>query len=80
MAQEWCVNYGVLSHKQAAKLVEIIAERKRQQRLGSSGAAGGMKSPPKKKKKSSVIKEEIIDDPDFQVSAGSSMGLGQVTL
>ena len=51
-----CLNYGILSHKKAEKLLIIVTERKRQQRLGVTGASASKKSrsssppPPKKKK------------------------------
>mmetsp|Transcript_18892 Transcript_18892/g.45628 ORF Transcript_18892/g.45628 Transcript_18892/m.45628 type:complete len:88 (+) Transcript_18892:194-457(+) len=47
MAQDWCLAYGVLSHKRSAKLFDIVQERKRKQKVGGSG---GSKSPPPKKK------------------------------
>eukprot|EP00539_Tryblionella_compressa_P004420 CAMPEP_0178735490 /NCGR_PEP_ID=MMETSP0744-20121128/1917_1 /TAXON_ID=913974 /ORGANISM="Nitzschia punctata, Strain CCMP561" /LENGTH=93 /DNA_ID=CAMNT_0020387865 /DNA_START=8 /DNA_END=289 /DNA_ORIENTATION=- len=56
MAQEWCVNYGVLSYKKAEKLFQIVSDRKRRQRLG--GGAASSPAPPKKKKAKVIKKEE----------------------
>mmetsp|Transcript_13186 Transcript_13186/g.33207 ORF Transcript_13186/g.33207 Transcript_13186/m.33207 type:complete len:109 (+) Transcript_13186:141-467(+) len=62
MAQDWCLNHGILSHKKAGKLLIIVTERKRRQRLGITGPSKSSKSPgsvsPKKKKKKAKIKKE----------------------
>mmetsp|Transcript_14242 Transcript_14242/g.29744 ORF Transcript_14242/g.29744 Transcript_14242/m.29744 type:complete len:101 (-) Transcript_14242:188-490(-) len=65
MAQDWCLNYGILSHKKAEKLLVIVTERKRRQRMGITGGSAAKSrstSPaPPKKKKAKVKKEETGD-------------------
>ena len=56
MAQEWCVNYGVLPQKQAEKLFLIVTERKKKQRIGGMQSS----SSPKKKKIKVVKKEDDV--------------------
>ena len=61
-----CLNHGILSHKKSEKLLIIVTERKRRQRLGITGSTSASKSnsksnssspaPPKKKK--AKIKKE----------------------
>lgn len=63
-----CLAYGVLSHKKAEKLQEIVLERKKNVRLG-----GGGTSPAPKKKKAKLIKEEAVD-PDIQESGAERVG------
>mmetsp|Transcript_20198 Transcript_20198/g.56293 ORF Transcript_20198/g.56293 Transcript_20198/m.56293 type:complete len:113 (-) Transcript_20198:1634-1972(-) len=75
MAQEWCINYGVLSHKKAEKLHKIVTTRKRQVRTGGGAA---VVSPAPKKKKSRLVKEEGID-PDMAGSGGYE-GVGRRSL
>mmetsp|Transcript_41170 Transcript_41170/g.45997 ORF Transcript_41170/g.45997 Transcript_41170/m.45997 type:complete len:93 (+) Transcript_41170:86-364(+) len=55
MAQDWCLNHGILSHTKSEKLLVIVTERKRQQRTGIGGSLSKPSSPiPPKKKKSKV--------------------------
>ncbi|VEU35514.1 unnamed protein product [Pseudo-nitzschia multistriata] len=66
MAQDWCLNYGILSYKKAAKLHAIVTERKRKQRMGVTGTSASKKSrssspPPPKKKR--VKKEDGVASP-----------------
>ncbi|GKY95094.1 hypothetical protein MPSEU_000473400 [Mayamaea pseudoterrestris] len=73
MAQQWCVDYGVLSVDEAEKVYNICLKRKGKLKVLSSPSP-----PPKKKKtKAKVIKEET-DGPDLQVSGGD--GIGRVVL
>ena len=50
MAQEWCVNYGVLPQKQAEKLYQIVTDRKKKQRTGGMQSNTTSSSSPKKEK------------------------------
>mmetsp|Transcript_2295 Transcript_2295/g.2752 ORF Transcript_2295/g.2752 Transcript_2295/m.2752 type:complete len:110 (-) Transcript_2295:180-509(-) len=71
MAQEWCVNYGVLPEAEAKKLFKLVTERKKKK--GSSTAAAA--TPPKKKKK--VTKTKVLSDsadPDMQMSGPERIG------
>lgn len=67
MAQDWCLNYGILSHKKAEKLLIIVTERKRKQRTGITGASASKKgrssSPPPPKKKKAKVKKEGAASP-----------------
>mmetsp|Transcript_7450 Transcript_7450/g.21812 ORF Transcript_7450/g.21812 Transcript_7450/m.21812 type:complete len:109 (-) Transcript_7450:173-499(-) len=72
MAQEWCISYGVLSHKKSAKLYKIVTERKRQIRLNG----GAMVASPKKKK-AKLIKEEGAV-PEIQSSGGDGVGVASL--
>ena len=66
MAQEWCVNYGILPEKQAEQLYKVILKRKgktmttanapspaKTKPASSSSAAGG------RAKKSKIIDEDV---------------------
>lgn len=73
MAQEWCVNYGVLSYEQAEEMYEMVQERKRRMRVGLP--ASPVAKQQKKKKKVKVIKEEAAD-----VVVSRSDGIGRTTI
>eukprot|EP00751_Fragilariopsis_kerguelensis_P022614 CAMPEP_0170884460 /NCGR_PEP_ID=MMETSP0734-20130129/35019_1 /TAXON_ID=186038 /ORGANISM="Fragilariopsis kerguelensis, Strain L26-C5" /LENGTH=85 /DNA_ID=CAMNT_0011269129 /DNA_START=69 /DNA_END=323 /DNA_ORIENTATION=+ len=45
MAQDWCLNHGILSHTKSEKLLVIVTERKRQQRTGIGGSLSKPSSP-----------------------------------
>lgn len=64
-----CVNYGVLPHKKAAILFQIVTERKKKQRQG--GMLSSASSSPKKKK-AKVVKEEGIN-PDLHASGADGV-------
>eukprot|EP00934_Nitzschia_sp_Nitz4_P008144 Nitzschia sp. Nitz4//scaffold358_size24170//23661//24089//NITZ4_008436-RA/size24170-augustus-gene-0.49-mRNA-1//-1//CDS//3329549017//8134//frame0 len=70
MAQEWCLSYGVLSQKKAAKLFAIVSERKKQLRTGGTSAASPARPA---KKKAKIIKDEGVD-PDIQSSGVEAVG------
>ena len=53
MAQEWCVNYGVLSREEAKKIYEQVVTRKRGGKASSSPVS--VKS---EKKRVKVVKDE----------------------
>eukprot|EP00531_Pseudo-nitzschia_arenysensis_P003238 CAMPEP_0116132004 /NCGR_PEP_ID=MMETSP0329-20121206/9317_1 /TAXON_ID=697910 /ORGANISM="Pseudo-nitzschia arenysensis, Strain B593" /LENGTH=106 /DNA_ID=CAMNT_0003626491 /DNA_START=71 /DNA_END=391 /DNA_ORIENTATION=+ len=66
MAQDWCLNHGILSHKKSEKLLIIVTERKRRQRLGITGAPKSSKSSspaPPRKKKAKIKKESVSTSP-----------------
>mmetsp|Transcript_21105 Transcript_21105/g.43433 ORF Transcript_21105/g.43433 Transcript_21105/m.43433 type:complete len:107 (-) Transcript_21105:72-392(-) len=66
MAQDWCLNHGILSHKKGAKLLIIVTERKRRQRLGITGPSKSSKSSSSaspKKKKAKIKKESTATSP-----------------
>jgi hypothetical protein len=71
------VSYGILPADEAARLHDIVAERKRSGRV-----SGAMSSPVKSSSKSNqtkkVKKAKIYDDdgfdPDMQISSGDGIG------
>lgn len=75
MAQEWCVNYGVLPEEEAAKLYKKIMKRK-----AAVKSAGGSSSPARKKSASSSKKKgkKVLDDVEFDagMGAGGDEGIG----
>ena len=75
MAQEWCVNYGVLPSEEAAKLNKIITKKK-QKGQKATPATSTKKSGSGKKKKRVI--QDIEYDADMQ--AGGEVGLGTATL
>lgn len=77
MAQEWCVNYGVLSREDAAKLHRKVMKRKGKPVKESANESSGAGS--KKKRK---VKSEPVDGPavDAGLSAGGDEGLGLVSM
>jgi hypothetical protein len=80
MAQEWCVNYGVLSEEEAAKLYKKITKRKAAiKSSGSSSSSSPVKSEKKKKKKA---KKVLLDDVEFDagMGAGGDEGIGMGAL
>mmetsp|Transcript_13760 Transcript_13760/g.19375 ORF Transcript_13760/g.19375 Transcript_13760/m.19375 type:complete len:110 (+) Transcript_13760:203-532(+) len=75
MAQEWCVNYGVLPEAEAKKFSKLVAERKKKK--GSSVSAAS--APPKKKRK--VTKTKILnDDADQDMQMGGPERVGSTVL
>jgi uncharacterized protein YycO len=73
MAQEWCVNYGVLLRSEAERLYKIIMKRKGKVVQNSSS-----KSDVKKKKK---VKKEIKEDvDDIGMNVGGDEIVGGVTM
>lgn len=74
MAQEWCVNYGVLSREEATKLYKVVMKRKGKP-ISSSSASSI--SPKKKKKKVKVEEGEAVD---AGLSAGGDEGMGTIAM
>ena len=75
MAQEWCVNNGVLSHEEALKLYKVIMKRKGKPMPKS---ASGSSSSPKRRKK---IKREIEGEAvDVGMSACGDEGIGMTAM
>ena len=70
LAQEWCVNYGVLPEEEAAKLYKKMLKRKKN---GGTAASSSSSAPVKKKKKAKVIKEEGFD-PGMQLAGAEAVG------
>jgi hypothetical protein len=75
MAQEWCVNYGVLSEEDAAKIYKKILKRK------AAAKSVGSSSPVKSEKKKSSSKKKakkVMDDVEFDagMGAGGDEGIG----
>lgn len=80
MAQEWCVNYGVLSREDASKLHRKIMKRKGKPIKDSTSSRNDSTSSAKKKKK---VKSEPVDDDqavDVGLSAGGDEGVGLVSM
>jgi hypothetical protein len=64
-----CLNYGVLSHKKAQKLLIIVTDRKKRLRIGGGGRPTPTTPPPAKKKAKKVKKEKREDDEDDEDEA-----------
>mmetsp|Transcript_17640 Transcript_17640/g.24887 ORF Transcript_17640/g.24887 Transcript_17640/m.24887 type:complete len:120 (+) Transcript_17640:389-748(+) len=82
IAQEWCVNYGVLPAKEAENLYKIILRRKKNS--GSSSASITVKknsNGTKKRKSSKGGSKNIVDEVayDAGMSAGASEGIGTLS-
>jgi hypothetical protein len=74
-----CVYYGVLSHKEAERLNQVVVERKRNARMGISTTSSPASQPKPKKKKVKVEKDEAVDDPDMMPSrGGEAVGLASL--
>jgi len=82
MAQEWCVNYGVLSVEEASRLHNIILSRKGNKGVSTSPVkkeVGGEKT----KVKRSTKKNKILDDDldfDAEMGVGGGDGIGTTGL
>jgi hypothetical protein len=74
MAQEWCVNYGVLPRSEAERLYKIIMKRKGKVIDSSSSSSKG---DVKKKKVKKEMKEEVDD---IGMNVGGDEILGGVTM
>lgn len=71
MAQEWCIQYGVLPYDEAAEIYELVMARKQQRKAVGGGriiASTEVTKPNKKKPK--IIKEEGVQ-PDVPTSDGA---------
>jgi len=80
MAQEWCVNYGVLSEKEAAKLYKTVIKRKGRESLPSSMKGKRKSSSAGKKKKKKAL---ILNDDDDGIGVGTSTtdeGIGAMVI
>ncbi len=73
MAQEWCVNYGVLSREEATKLYKVVMKRKGKPISSSSATSIS----PKKKKKVKVEEGEAVD---AGLSACGDEGMGTIAM
>jgi hypothetical protein len=72
MAQEWCVNWGVLPEEEAAKIHKKILKRKADVKSINSG--GSSPAPKSEKKKSSSKKKKIkkvLDEVEFDAGMGT---------
>jgi len=67
MAQEWCVNYGVLSHSEAERMNKKVLDAKKK------GIKSGAISPPPKKKKVKV-EHDIGGDADMSTGGPEMVG------
>ena len=79
MAQEWCVNYGVLSREDASKLHRKVMKRKGKPVKGTANETSSSSGSAKKKRK---VKREPVDGPavDVGLSAGGDEGVGLVSM
>ena len=76
MAQEWCVNYGVLSREDATKIHRLVLKRK-----GKPAPASNKSSSSAKKKKKRKVKSELIEEAvDVGLSTGGDEGMGMVDM
>ena len=81
MAQEWCVNYGVLPSEEAAKLYKVLLKRKAKEKAG--GGSSSNSSPSKKRKVTKKSSGKGIEQSvryDAGMSAGGDEGLGTMGL
>uniref|UniRef100_A0A7S0BYE2 Uncharacterized protein n=1 Tax=Proboscia inermis TaxID=420281 RepID=A0A7S0BYE2_9STRA len=72
MAQEWCVNFGVLPRKESSKLYKKIMERKGMKRSAPSVSSSSVVRK-KKKSKSNIIRDDGVDV-GMQVRGDEAMG------
>ena len=79
MAQEWCVNHGVMDEEDAKKAFKRMEKRKAQGKSPATGSTGGGSGSGKKKKKKT---KKVLDDVavDAGMDAGISEGIGTSTL
>ena len=77
MAQEWCVNYGVLNYEDASKLHRIIMKRKGKPIKSSSTASSSSGGSTRKKKKVKVESNEAVD---VGLNANGGEGIGMVAM
>lgn len=77
MAQEWCVNYGVLSREEASKLYKVVMKRKGKPIPSSSNSKSSKTSTKKRKMK---VKSEHDEAIDVGLSAGGDEGMGTVAM
>ncbi|EED87161.1 predicted protein [Thalassiosira pseudonana CCMP1335] len=79
MAQEWCVNYGVLSEEEAAKAYKAVVKRKGSKKASSTSPTPSSKSAGTKKKKKV---KKVLDDVayDAGMDAGGDQGIGVADL
>lgn len=73
MAQEYCLNYGILDEEEAAKLYKAYCKRKGKPMTTTSKTSSAKKV----KKEKKIIKEEVDD---VGMSVGGSEGMGEVTM
>mmetsp|Transcript_38889 Transcript_38889/g.47388 ORF Transcript_38889/g.47388 Transcript_38889/m.47388 type:complete len:134 (-) Transcript_38889:88-489(-) len=84
MAQEWCINYGVLPIEEAEKMFKIVSKRKADQKSGGASSPSPSKKhiernvKKKKKKKKSVVEDDVAVD--AEMGAGGDEGIGAATL
>eukprot|EP00567_Pseudictyota_dubia_P013221 CAMPEP_0197439146 /NCGR_PEP_ID=MMETSP1175-20131217/5952_1 /TAXON_ID=1003142 /ORGANISM="Triceratium dubium, Strain CCMP147" /LENGTH=114 /DNA_ID=CAMNT_0042968997 /DNA_START=146 /DNA_END=490 /DNA_ORIENTATION=- len=76
MAQEWCVNYGVLHADEAAKVHKIVMKRKK---TGNPTPSSTSKT---KKTRKVGKKKRVVGDVgyDADMQTGGSEGMGTATL
>ncbi|KAL7468337.1 hypothetical protein ACHAXS_008551 [Conticribra weissflogii] len=76
MAQEWCVNYGVLPEEEAAKAYKKVLKRKGKQKPGTSTNISSTSVKKAKKTK------KIIGDVEYDagMDAGGDEGIGIAAL
>lgn len=72
MAQEWCVNYGVLPDNQAAKLDEIVTNRKKKKAISSVSSSSSTKKKKKKKKTLKKKRGNLQDDAEFEAGISTN--------
>lgn len=75
MAQEWCVNYGVLSHEDASKLHKVVMKRKGKPISSSPGRSSN-----NSKKKKKKVKVESGEAFDVGLNAEGAEGIGMVAM
>ena len=81
MAQEWCVNYGVLSTEDSSKLYKVIMKRKGKAIPSSSKNSSSRSSDVVKKKKKKVkVKSEMDAAVDVGMSTGGDETMGVVSM
>jgi len=68
-----CVDYGVLSHEEAARLYKVITKRKGKGGGGSSSASSPAPAAKKKKMKVKVVRDDAVDV-GMQTSGADAVG------
>mmetsp|Transcript_19519 Transcript_19519/g.26785 ORF Transcript_19519/g.26785 Transcript_19519/m.26785 type:complete len:122 (-) Transcript_19519:218-583(-) len=77
MAQEWCVNYGVLPSEEAAKLFKVVTKRKKNQKSGVPVSPSPTKKPKKSSKKKKILREDGFE---AGMQVGGSEGMGNAAI
>uniref|UniRef100_A0A7S2U999 Uncharacterized protein n=1 Tax=Attheya septentrionalis TaxID=420275 RepID=A0A7S2U999_9STRA len=74
MAQEWCVNYGVLPTEEAAKMYKKVLKRKQNKGGTASSSTTSGSAKKVKKTKTKRVLDDVGYDADMQLGGAEGMG------